>query len=337
MSRMLSVKDAINEAIAQSMREDPDVFIMGEDIAGGAGNPAYDNKSGLGGAYGVTGGLVEQFGRKRVIDTPISETAFLGLGLGAAFAGMKPIVEIMYVDFIGVCYDQLLNQIAKFHYMYGGKKSASLVLRMPCGAGFRAGAEHSQTLYPLFASIPGLKVVTPSNAYDAKGLMIRAIRDKDPVVFLEYKRLYLQECDVPEEPYEISFGEAAIRRKGGDVTIVGVHKMAVEAQNAAEMLGKEGIDAEVIDLRTISPLDYESVIRSVKKTGRLVVADESYPRFSLASELSGVVCEQAFDSLMAPIHRVIPPHVPIPFSAELEDAWIPSASQIIQAVKNVMK
>lgn len=336
MARILNVKDAINEAIAQEMWRDSSIYIMGEDIAGGAGNPRYENKSGLGGAYGVTAGLVEQFGRIRVVDTPISETAFLGMGLGAAFAGLRPIIEIMYADFIGVCYDQLLNQIAKFHFMYGGKKPVPLVLRMPCGTGFRAGPEHSQTLYPLFASIPGLKVVTPSNAYDAKGLMIRAIRDNDPVVFLEYKRLYLQECDVPEESYEIPFGKAEVKRAGTDVTIVGVHKMVNEALAAAEKLAEAGISAEVIDPRTISPLDANAIIESVNKTGHLVIADESYPRFSLASDIAAIVCERAFGSLKAPIARVLPPHAHIPFSAELEDAWTPDSQKIIAAVQNIL-
>ena len=213
MARMLNIKDAINEAIAQEMTRDQNVFVMGEDIVGGAGNNHEGALDSLGGAYGVTHGLATKFGRERVIDTPISETAFLGLGLGAAYAGLRPIIEIMYVDFIGVCYDQLYNQAAKLHYMYGGKKTVPMVLRMPCGTGFRAGAEHSQTLYPMFTAIPGLKVVTPSDAYDAKGLMIQAIRDNDPVVFLEYKRLYLEECEVPEEPYTIPFGKADIDRK----------------------------------------------------------------------------------------------------------------------------
>ena len=332
MARTLSVKDAINEAIAQEMSRDPSIYIMGEDIAGGAGNPRFESKSGLGGAYGVTGGLVERFGRGRVIDAPISETAFLGMGLGAAFAGLRPIIEIMYADFIGVCYDQLLNQIAKFFFMYGGKKPVPLVLRMPCGAGFRAGPEHSQTLYPLFASIPGLKVVTPSNAFDAKGLMVRAIRDNDPVVFLEYKRLYLRECEVPEEGYEIPFGKAVVKRAGEDVTIVGVHRMVNEAMTAAEELEEAGISAEVIDPRTISPLDVDTILESVRKTGRLVIADESYPRFSLASDISAIVCERAFAHLKAPIARVLPPHTHIPFSAGLEDAWSPDSKKIVACV-----
>lgn len=335
MNRKLSTKDAINEAIAQSMGMDNNVFIMGEDLSGGAGNgEAYDDT--LGGAYGVTAGLVSKFGRDRVLDTPISETAFLGLSLGAAFAGMRPIVEIMYVDFIGVCFDQLLNQITKLHYIYGGKKAVPMVLRMPVGAGLRAGAEHSQTLYPLFASLPGLKVVTPSNAYDAKGLLMQAIKDNDPVVFLEHKRLYLNECEVPEEPYTIEFGKADVKRKGTDVTIIGIQKMVSNALAAADILAEKGISAEVVDLRTISPLDVDTMIESSRKTKRVIVADESYQRCGLASDYAAIINEKLFNELKAPVKRVMPPHTPIPFTGHLEDLWVPSVEDIVEAAMGLM-
>lgn len=337
MSRLLDTKGAINEAISIAMRKDPNVFIMGEDICGAAGNDFEGSLDSLGGAYGVTKGLATEFGRERVIDMPISETAFLGMGIGAAFAGMRPIVEIMYVDFIGVCYDQLYNQAAKFFFMYGGKKPVPMVLRMPCGAGYRAGAEHSQILYNMFVSIPGLKVVCPSNAYDAKGLMLQAIKDNDPVVFLEHKKSYVRSCEVPEEEYYIPFGKAKVVKEGKDVTVIGIHRMVWEATEAAEELEKEGISVEVIDPRTLSPLDMDTILASVKKTGRVVIADESYPRCGMAADISSQIAEKAFDCLKKPIMKVTPPHSHIPFSAALEDEWIPSAEKIKAKILEIVK
>ncbi len=337
MERKLLTKDAINEAISISMREDDKVFIMGEDICGAAGNDFEGSVDTLGGAYGVTKGLATEFGRERVIDMPISETAFLGMGIGAAFAGYRPIIEIMYVDFIGVCYDQLYNQAAKLFYLYGGKKPIPMVLRMPCGAGYRAGGEHSQILYNMFVSIPGLKVVTPSNAYDAKGLMLQAIKDNDPVVFLEHKKSYVRECEVPEEAYYIPFGKAKVVKEGSDVTVVALQRMVWETLEAAEELEKEGISVEVIDPRTISPLDMETILESVKKTGKVIIADESYPRCGMAADISAQIVEEAFDYLKKPVGRVIPPHAHIPFSAGLEDEWIPSADKIKEKILEIVK
>lgn len=337
MSRKINVKDAINEAIRLEMRRDENVYIMGEDIAGGATNKGFEDKGGLGGAFGVTAGLVEEFGRKRVVDTPISETAFLGSAIGAAFAGLKPIIEIMYVDFIGVCYDQLYNQAAKMFYMYGGKNPVPFVLRMPVGAGFKAGAEHSQILYQLFASIPGLKVVTPSDAYDAKGLMIQAIRDKDPVVFLEHKRLYMRECEVPEESYTIEFGKAVVKKEGSDVTLIAIHKMVEYALEAAEQLEKEGISVKVVDPLTLSPLDLENLIKYSKETGRVVIVDETYSRCGIASDIAAQIAENTFGELKAPIKRVVPPHAHIPYAEGLEEEWIPSTQKIVEAIKDVME
>lgn len=319
------------------MARDESVFIMGEDIAGGKGLPEFENKSGLGGAYGVTHGLVEQFGRKRVIDTPISETGFVGMGIGAAYAGLKPIVEIMYVDFVGVCFDQILNQAAKMFYLYGGKKNIPMVIRMPCGAGFRAGAEHAQTLYQLFTMLPGLKVVTPSNAYDAKGLMIQAIRDKDPVIFLEHKRLYMSECEVPEESYTVPFGKANTICQGDDVTVIATHKMCEYALKAAQQLEADGIHAEVIDPRTLSPLDIDTMIASASRTKKVVIVDEGYPRCGIAADISAQLNEALFGTLQAPIKRVVPPHTHIPFSPSLETEWIPSVDKIVSGIKQVIE
>lgn len=336
MDRKMNVKDAINEAISQQMELDSNVFIIGEDIAGGSTNPDFDQKTGLGGGFGVTVGLVEKFGRKRVIDTPISESGFVGIGIGAAYAGLRPIVEIMYVDFVGVCYDQILNQASKMFHLYGGKKPLPMVIRTVCGAGFRAGAEHSQTLYNLFVSIPGLKVVVPSNAYDAKGLLATAIQDNDPVIFLEHKRTYMQECEVPEEPYKIPFGVARIVREGSDVTVIAIHKMVEYAQIASEELAQQGISVEIIDPRTLSPLDLDSLLNSARKTKRVVIVDESYPRCGIASDISAQISERTFGQLAAPIMRVVPPHAHIPFCAPLEDEWIPSAGKIKDAVMRIM-
>ena len=337
MERILNIKDAVNEAISQSMAVDDKVFIMGEDIVGGGGRDHETAEDSQGGAFGVTKGLVKKFGRGRVIDTPISETAFVGLGIGAAHAGLRPIIEIMYVDFVGVCFDQIMNQASKLYYMYGGKHSVPMVIRTTVGGGFRVGAEHSQTLYPMFTALPGLKVVTPSNAYDAKGLLIRAIKDNDPVVFLEHKRMYMNECNVPEEPYEIELGKADIKRGGKDVTIVALQKMVEYSLKAAEVLAKEGIDVEVVDPRTISPLDTDTILASARKTGRVVVADESYPRCGMAADFSAIITENLFSELKAPVMRVMPPHTPIPFSAALEDEWIPDVDKIAAMVRECKK
>ena len=333
--RELTIKDAINEALAQEMAADDRVILFGEDIAGGAGrDEAYPEAADAwGGPFGVTQGLLGKFGRRRVIDTAIAETGFIGASVGAAVAGLRPVAEIMYVDFIGTSFDQLLNQAAKLRYVYGGKVSVPMVVRTVVGAGFRAGAEHSQTLYSLYAHIPGLKVVAPATAYDAKGLLIAAIRDPDPVIFMEHKRLYMRTGEVPEEPYIIPLGVARIAREGDDVTVVGVQKMVHTALDAAELLAADGISCEVIDPRTYSPLDTQTILGSVKKTGRLVVVDESYPRCSLATDIAALVAESAFESLRAPIRQVTAPHAPVPFSPPLEDLYIPSVDRVAEACR----
>lgn len=332
--RELTIKDAINEALYQEMELDGRVILFGEDIGGGAGRDEDypEAADAWGGPFGVTHGLQTKFGRRRVIDTALGETGFIGASIGAAVAGLRPVAEIMYVDFLGTSFDQLLNQAAKLRYVYGGKVSVPMVVRTVAGAGFRAAAEHSQTLYSIFTHIPGLKIVAPSNAYDAKGLLIEAIRDPDPVVFIEHKRLYMRKTHVPVENYTIPFGQAAIVREGSDVTIVGVQKMVHAALDAADALEEIGVSAEVIDPRTYSPLDTETILASVGKTGRLVIVDESHPRCSLATDISALAAEHAFDRLVAPVKMVTGAHAPVPFSPPLEDHYLPNAERIVKAV-----
>ena len=339
MTRTLNIKDAINEALRQEMTADDRIILMGEDIAGGAGrDEAYPEAADAwGGPFGVTQGLLPLFGRRRVMDTAIAETGFVGAAIGAAIVGLRPIVEIMYIDFIGTSFDQLLNHAAKLRYVYGGKVSVPMVVRTVAGAGFRAAAEHSQTLYSIYTHIPGLKVVAPATAEDAKGLLISAIRDPDPVIFIEHKRLYMVEGPVPEESYAIPLGVAKIVREGSDVTIVGVQKMVHTALDAAELLSREGIEAEVIDPRTYSPLDTDTILGSVEKTGRLVVVDESHPRCSLATDIAALAADRVFSSLRSPIRMVTGAHTPIPFSPPLEDAFIPSAARIVEAVHSQLE
>jgi pyruvate dehydrogenase E1 component beta subunit len=334
--RLLTIRDAINEALVQAMEADPSVFLMGEDVAGGAGR---DDRGGLdawGGPFGVTRGLATRFGRERVLDTTIAEAGFFGAAVGAAMTGMRPVVELMYVDFAGVAYDQMLNQAAKVRYMFGGTQKVPMVMRTVVGGGFRAAAEHSQTLYSIFAHIPGLKTVAPTTAADAKGLLLTAIADDDPVVFFEHKRMYMQKAHVPEAAEPIPFGVAAVRRAGTDLTIVGVQRGVQFALEAAETLAAEGISVEVIDPRTYTPLDTGTILASVAKTGRFMVVDESYPRASLATDLAAIVADEGFASLKAPIRRVTAPHTPVPFSPPLEDAYLPLPGRIVAEVRRLL-
>ncbi|MFT8597169.1 alpha-ketoacid dehydrogenase subunit beta [Acetobacter orientalis] len=331
-----SFRQAINEALRQEMRRDPRVVLMGEDIAGGQGGTSGVTDA-WGGVLGVTKGLYTEFGPERVLDTPISEAAYIGAAAGAAATGLRPVAELMFVDFIGSCLDQVLNQAAKFRYMFGGKARTPMVIRAMYGAGFNAAAQHSQSLYPLFTHIPGLKVVIPSSPYEAKGLLIEAIRDDDPVIFLENKVMYDDEEDVPDEAYTIPFGEANLTREGQDVTIVAIGRMVGMANEAADRLEKQGITCTVIDPRTTSPLDEQTILECVAETGRLVVVDESSPRCNMACDISALVAEQAFHTLKAPIKRVVPPHTPVPFSTPLEKLYMPSAEKIEAAVKSLMK
>src|ERR1700749_245100 len=330
MARKISYQQAGAEAISSEMERDPTVVIMGEDISGGMGAPGEDDA--WGGVLGVTKGLYARF-PGRVLDTPISESAYVGAAAGAAACGLRPIAELMFVDFLGVCLDQIFNQAAKFRYMFGGKAETPMVVRTMYGAGIRAASQHSQALYPIFTHIPGLKVVLPSNPYDAKGLLIQAIRDDDPVIFLEHKVLYTLEGEVPEESYTVPFGEANIVRDGADVTVVALGRMVQMAMAAADALDADGISCEIIDPRTTSPLDEDTILESVENTGRLVVVDEAGPRCGMAADIVARVAQEAFGDLKAPPRMVTPPHTPVPFSPVLEDAYVPSADIVAAAIR----
>jgi len=322
--RKLTFAQALNEALRQEMRRDPNIYVAGEDVG------VY------GGIFGVTANLLEEFGEERVRDTPITESAIIGSAVGAAAAGLRPVVELMFVDFIGVALDQLYNQAAKMKYMFGGKARLPIVVRTTCGAGMRAAAQHSQCLEAWFMHVPGLKVVTPSTPYDAKGLLISSIRDDNPVVFIEHKMLYGIEGEVPEDSYTIPLGKADVKREGTDATVVATMMMVHKALSAAEKLAQDGISVEVVDPRTLSPLDMDTIVESVKKTHRLVVVHEEVKFAGSGAEIAASVAEEAFDYLDAPIKRIGAPFTPVPFSPTLEDAFIPSEEDIISAVKEVV-
>jgi len=324
--RKITFREAIREAIIQEMQRDETVFMMGEDIQLFYG----------GGPFAVTKGLVKEFGPERIRDTPISESAFIGAGTAAASTGLRPIVEIMCADFFGVCMDQIYNQAAKMRYMFGGQTKVPLVIRTTIGAGLSASVHHSQCLYSIFAHVPGLKVVVPSTPYDAKGLLITAIRDDDPVMFFEHKVLYSVEGNVPEAPYAIPFGKADIKKEGDDITLVATARMVHVALATAKKLEEDGISLEVIDPRTIVPLDKQTIISSVKKTSRVIIVDEDYERCGFASEIAAIVSDEAFDCLDAPVKRIATPNVPIPFSPVLEKYVIPSEEKIIEAAKEII-
>lgn len=330
----INIRQALHDALQSEMRRDPNIVVIGEDISGGAG--CGGGRDTFGGALGVTKGLIGEFGDGRIIDTPISESAIMGMAAGAALTGLRPVAELMFVDFMGVCFDQILNQAAKFRYMFGGKATTPMVIRTTIGAGVSAAAQHSQSLYHMFTAVPGLKCVLPSNAYDAKGLLIQAIRDDDPVIFFEHKLLYGQTGEVPDEAYTIPFGKANVTREGEDVTIVAFSRMVHLANDVADSLAEEGISVEVIDPRTTSPLDEDTILESVEATGRLVVVDESSARCGLAADIAGLVAQEAFGALKAPIIQVTPPHTPVPFSPVLERAFIPSTDKVEAAVRKVL-
>ena len=329
-----SYKEAINEAIAQEMKKDENVILIGEDVAGGAGTNGEQDA--WGGVMGVTKGLLAQFGRERIIDTPITETAILGMASGAALTGLRPIAELMFVDFMGVCFDQILNQTAKFRYMFGGKAITPLTIRTMYGGGVRAASQHSQCLYPIFTHVPGIKVVIPSGPYEAKGLLIKSIRDNDPVIFLEHKAMYDVTEDVPDESYTIPFGEANFTREGKDITLIGMGKTVSLCNNAADLLKKDGVHATVLDLRTLSPLDEDSILESAEETGRVIIVDESSPRCNIATDISALICDKSFSYLKAPIKMISPPHTPVPFSPALEDIYMPDEQAIISTTKKIL-
>lgn len=330
-----SFRQGLNEALRAEMRRDPRVIVLGEDVAGGKG--ANGEQDAWGGAFGVTRGLLGEFGPARVLDTPISESAFVGAAAGAAMTGLRPVVELMFVDFIGVCLDQVMNQAAKFRYMFGGKAVTPMVLRATFGAGTSSAAQHSQALYPMLTHIPGLKVVIPSNPHDAKGLLIQAIRDDDPVIFLEHKALYDMEGEVPDASYTVPFAEARIARDGGDAVIVAFGRMVDVAMRAADALARQGIECTVLDPRTTSPLDRDTILEMVEETGRLVIVDEAYPRCGMAADVAALVAEDAFGALKAPIMKVTPPHAPVPYAPELEAAYLPSPDRVEAAVRRAME
>jgi pyruvate dehydrogenase E1 component beta subunit len=323
--RKITYREALREALKEEMQRDSTVFLLGEDIG------KY-----WGGAFKVTEGLAEEFGDERVRDTPISESAIIGTAVGAAITGMRPVAEIMFGDLTALAMDQIANQAAKIRYMFGGQAKCPLVIRTPFGAGVNIASHHSQSLDAWFMHAAGLFVAVPSTPYDAKGLLKTAIRGNNPVFFCEHKLLYPVEGDVPEEEYTIPFGMADVKREGADVTIVATLYMVLKALNSAKQLEKEGVDAEIVDPRTLAPLDKQAIIKSVKKTGRLVIVSEDCKTAGVSAEIAAVVAEEAIDYLDAPIKRVAEPDTPIPFSPPLEQYVIPDEKAIIKAVKKVV-
>lgn len=328
---VMTIREAISTTLHREMERDSNVIILGEDIVGGNGTAG--GTEAIGGIWGLTGGLYAKFGPDRVIDTPISESCIVGAAAGAALAGKRAIAELMFADFVGVCLDQLYNQIAKFRYMFGGKTRCPVTVRITYGAGMNAAAQHSQAVYAMLTAIPGLKVVIPTTPADAKGLLTSAIRGDDPVMFFEHKTLYGEKGEVPEGDHLVPFAHARMVREGRDATIVTCGQLVNFAAATADKLAKEGVSCDVIDLRTTSPLDEEAVLDSVEQTGHLIVADESPPRCSLASDIAGLAASKAFASLRAPIEMVTAPHSPVPFARELERAYLPSAATIEAAVR----
>ena len=338
--RELTFSQAINEAIRLEMRRDPTIVVLGEDVAGAAGRAHLGFVDAWGGPLRATRGLITEFGPERVLDTPIAEMGFVGAAVGAAMSGLRPIVEVMFVDLIGCCYDQIINQAAKMHYMMGGQVDLPLVIRTAYGTrgdkrtyGGGAAAQHSQTLYAVLAHIPGLKVVVPSTAYNAKGLTIAAIRDNGPVVVLEHKFLGMAaKGPVPEDPYTVPIGKAEVIRGGRDITLCGIGRMTHICLEAADALAVEGIEAEVVDVLTLSPLDEATILQSVVQTRRLIVVDEDTPTASMARDIAARVADKGFDYLDAPIKTVTAPDTPVPFAAVLEAHYAPGAAQVISTV-----
>ncbi len=321
--REITMAQAIREALAEEMRRDPRVFLLGEDVAE-AGHP-----------FKVLSGLVQEFGPQRVIDTPISEAGFVGIAVGAAMTGMRPVADIMFGDFLTLAMDQIVNQAAKIHYMSGGKLRVPLVIRTTLGATRRSAAQHSQSLHAWFSHIPGLKVALPSTPYDAKGLLKTAIRDDNPVLFFEDKMMYQVKGPVPEEEYTIPFGVADVKRVGRHVTLVATSSMVYVALDAARLLEQEGIEAEVVDPRTTVPLDVETLVRSARKTGRVIVIDEGHRRYGVTAEIAAVIAEEAFYDLEAPVRRLGALDVPVPFSPVLEDLTVPTPEQVAAVAREL--
>ena len=326
MSEAVRFREALGDAMAEEMRRDPDVFVIGEDVA------VFQ------GSFKVTEGLLEEFGERRVVDSPISENSLVGLGVGAAMAGLRPVVELMTVNFALLALDQIVNHAAAIPYMFNGQVQVPLVIRMPGGGGHQLGPTHSHSFEALFLQIPGLLVACPSTPADAKGMLKAAIRDDNPVIFIEHESLYGMRGEVPESEEVVEFGEAAIRREGSDVTIVGILKMAHVAEEAAKILAEEhGVEAEVIDPRTLRPLDLDTILDSVRKTNRAVIVEEGWPHGGVGANLSTLITEQAFDHMDAPIQRVTGADVPMPYSKRLEQAAIPHAGSVVEAALATME
>lgn len=340
-TRELTLSQALNEAMRSEMRRDPTVVVIGEDVAGAAGRAHLGLVDAWGGPLRATRGLITEFGPERVIDTPIAEMGFVGAAVGAAMTGLRPIVEVMFVDLVGVCYDQIVNQAAKMHYMMGGQLRLPLVIRTAFGSrgdersyGGGAAAQHSQTMYSVLAHFSGLKVVVPSTAFNAKGLLLSAIRDDGPVVVMEHKFLgFAAKGEVPEDDYTLPIGKAQIVRPGRDVTLCGIGRMTHICLDAADALARDGIEAEVVDILTLAPLDEETIFESVRRTHRLVVVDEDNPVASMARDIAARVADEAFDWLETPVKTVTAPDTPVPFAAVLEAHYIPNAQKVVDAVR----
>ena len=335
-TREIQFREAVNECLRQEMSRDDSVIIMGEEIAGGAGREEQGVVDAWGGPFRTTVGLIQEFGRERVLDTPLSEAAFIGAAIGASSTGLRAVAELMFVDFIGVCMDQLVNNAAKMRYMFGGQVKVPFTMMTRIGAGFGAAAQHSESYYSIFSHFPGLKGLVPSDAYTAKGLLAAAIRDDDPVVFFEHKGLYGERGPVPEESYVLPIGKARTVRQGTDITLVGISKMTWICTEAAEELAKSGVNAEVVDLLSVSPIDYDHILDSVRRTHRIVVVDEDTPICSLAGDICARVAEEAFDYLDAPPSRVTAPHTPVPYSRALENNYVPNAGRVIKLVNQLI-
>lgn len=338
MTRKITFMKAINEALEQSMERDDRVILLGEDIAGGAKVPHLEesNEDAWGGVFGVTKGLMPKFGRERVIDTPISEMGYMGAAVGAAATGLRPVPELMFNDFIGFCFDTILAQGSKMRYMFGGKAKIPMTVRTCHGAGASAAAQHSGSYYGIFGSIPAVKVVVPSNPYDAKGLLTAAIEDDNIVTFSEDKTLYGLKGEVPEEYYTVEIGKAKVKQEGTDLTIVTIGKMLYVALEVADKLAKDGISVEVIDLVTVAPWDQETIIQSVKKTGRLIVIDEANPHNNTATDIASIVGDKAFDYLDGPIKCVCAPNTPVPFATNLEQLYLPNADRVLETANELI-
>ncbi|MBO0488261.1 alpha-ketoacid dehydrogenase subunit beta [Vagococcus fluvialis] len=337
MSRRITFMQAINEGLDMSMEKDERVILLGEDIAGGTHIEHLEGEGAWGGVFGVTKGLVEKHGYERVIDTPISEMGYMGASVGAAATGLRPVPELMFNDFLGFCFDTLLAQGSKMRYMFGGKATIPMTVRTCHGAGASAAAQHSGSYYGMFGSIPGLKVVVPSNPYDAKGLLISAIEDDNIVIFSEDKTLYGIKDDVPEEYYKVEIGKAKVKREGSDLTIVTIGKMLYVALEVAEELEKSGVSVEVIDLITVAPWDQETIIKSVEKTGRLIVIDEANPHNNTATDIASVVGDKAFDYLDGPIKCICAPNTPVPFASNLEALYLPNKDKVLKEAEELIK